>query len=216
MAREGYPFAGASAGAALIAGIAGWWFDYALFAVFSGVFLVCALFVCYFFRDPDRAAAGGEDDILSPGDGRVVAVVEEEEEHFFKNRIRRVSVFLSLFDVHVNRVPMDGTVACVRYQAGSFKAAFREDASQRNEQTVIGISQGGRKILFKQIAGILARRIVCTLTEGERVARGDRCGIIRFGSRVDILMPLDVNVLVAKGQKVYGGITCIGRFPHEK
>ena len=116
---------------------------------------------------------------------------------------------------HVNRIPIDGAVDFFKYRAGGFKAAFREAASHENEQTIVGILQNGRRILVKQIAGILARRIICSIGEGQQVRKGERFGLIKFGSRVDIFLPADVEILVTKGQKARGGITLIGKFKDE-
>lgn len=217
MARDGYPFV-FPGGAAAILFFAGGYLSDIIGLYYAGAFLsVLTLFIAYFFRDPEREIPGGENDIVSPGDGHVVSIVEEEENYFIHGQVKRISIFLSVFDVHVNRIPISGKVDFLKYKPGSFKAAFREDASSINEQSIIGItSQNGKKILFKQIAGLIARRIIFRLRENQSVIRGERFGLIRFGSRVDLLAPLDVEILVKKGQRVYGGKTIIGRISNEK
>jgi len=145
----------------------------------------------------------------------VVALEDEEETEFFQERIKRISIFLTIFDVHINRIPCNGTVTFFKYIPGMFKAALKEEASQKNEQTMIGIVNGKRKVLFKQIAGVLARRIVCTVKEGQTVEQGERCGLIKFGSRVDVLVPANTEILVRNKQKVRAGITVLGRFTND-
>lgn len=167
----------------------------------------------YFFRDPNRIIPDNSQAILSAADGKVVQIVEEFEPNFFQQQVRRVSIFLSVFNVHVNRIPLSGQVEYIKYIPGKFLAAFKEKASQENEQTEIGITaDSGYRVMYKQIAGIIARRIVCDLKEGQLVKAGARMGMIRYGSRVDIFFPLNAKVLVDIGQKVYGGETIIATF----
>ena len=182
-----------------------------ILAILCGIFSV---FNLYFFRDPQRTVPENPDAILSPADGKVVQITEIEENDFFKDRVTRISIFLSVFNVHVNRVPISGKVEYFRYHPGKFIAAFREKASLDNEQTVIGIvDSSGRKVMFRQIAGIIARRIVCDLREGHRVTAGERMGMIRYGSRVDVFFrPEEVELKIKKGDKVTGGETIIGVF----
>ncbi len=180
--------------------------------VLAGVFAALTLLLIYFFRDPQRVIPPGEHLVLSPADGKVIEIVEENEHEYLQALATRVSIFLSVFDVHVNRVPISGVVGHFRYQRGSFAPAFKSEASAVNEQTVIGIENQTRKILFKQIAGILARRIVCHLRQGHVVTRGERFGIIKFGSRVDIFLPKSCEVRVSLNQKVRGGESVIGVF----
>ena len=127
----------------------------------------------------------------------------------------RISIFLSIFDVHINRIPISGKVSYYNYNPGAFLPAYREKASLLNEQTSIGITNGVHKVLVRQIAGLLARRIVCTIREGEDVLQGSRFGLIKFGSRVDLFLPPGVHLQIEKGQKVKGGETVIGVLPHE-
>ncbi|RMF59708.1 MAG: phosphatidylserine decarboxylase family protein [Calditrichaeota bacterium] len=180
--------------------------------ILSGISLLLTLLVVNFFRDPERTIPEGEDYILSPADGKVVEIRREFEDTYLKGETTRVSIFLSIFDVHINRVPMSGRVEYFRYRKGSFVQAYKSEASEVNEQTAIGIENGSRKILFKQIAGILARRIVCNIREGNTVRSGERFGMIKFGSRVDIFVPENVELRVALNQKVKGGESIIGVF----
>ncbi|MFC2089028.1 phosphatidylserine decarboxylase, partial [Calditrichota bacterium] len=139
-------------------------------------------------------------------------ITEVDEPNYFKEKVRRVSIFLSVFDVHVNRIPVTGEVELVKYNPGKFLVAFDHKASENNEQTMIGIKHKKGKLLFKQIAGIIARRIVYHVKEADSVIKGDRFGMIRYGSRVDIFVPENVELMVKLNDKVYGGKTIIGEF----
>ena len=216
MVREGYSYIAVSLGTGIILSIIGMVTHTMFFLYIAGLFAIVTACFAFFFRDPERITDADHDDIISPADGYVIAIEEEKEPDFFKANVKRISIFLSVFDVHINRIPITGTVEFYRYFTGLFKAAFKADASRKNEQTAIGITKGNRKVLFKQVAGMIARRIVCTVKEGQTVKCGERCGMIKFGSRVDVLMPLDAEIMVTKRQKVYGGITCIGRFKHNE
>lgn len=174
------------------------------------------LFLLFFFRDPERAIPEVSGAIVAPGDGKIVDIRSVYEPDFFKKEILRISIFLSIFDVHITRIPMSGTVSYFQYNPGAFFPAFQEKASTENEQTVIGITNGAGKVLFKQIAGLIARRIVCTVKKEDEVVRGARCGIIKFGSRIDICVESAVKLHVRKGQRVKGGETIIGEFTHEE
>ena len=168
-----------------------------------GAILVFAgAFVLYFFRDPDRAIPSDPRAVVSPADGRVVEIVSEP---FGNNPGQRISIFLSVWDVHVNRAPVDGQIKQIEYRPGHFYAALRARASQENEQNVIRISAPKGEMAFKQIAGWIARRVLCWKAEGDRVARGERVGMIRFGSRVDVWLPPDAEIVVERGQHVAGG-----------
>ena len=186
-------------------------------ASFAGLFAILTIFVAFFFRNPDRLIPTEEFALVSPADGKVVAVVQEKSHPFFEGEVTRVSVFLSVFDVHVNRVPASGEINYVNYNPGKFFAAFEEKASQLNEQTEIGMtSESGHRIVFKQIAGLIARRIVCNLEEGQQVTRGELFGLIRFGSRCDIIMPSDCTIKVAIGDRVEGGSSIIALLSDKK
>lgn len=212
MAREGLPFVlgGLGVGVAFIA----LWFvlGWEAWRVLGAVSIVVGVFCVFFFRDPDRAIPEKAGVVVSPGDGRVVDVADEDDQYVGKGA-RRVSVFLSLFDVHVNRVPATGRVTGVEYRQGKFLLAFADKASSDNERTHIGIETERGTIAFKQIAGFIARRIVCTLSPNQSVQIGQRCGLIRFGSRVDIILPPNATLCVKLGQRVVGGVTVIGVLP---
>jgi phosphatidylserine decarboxylase len=151
--------------------------------------------------------------IVSPGDGRVLAVVEEDEDRFLKARAVRISIFLSPLNVHINRTPCAGRVAAIGHVPGKFLVASRKGATLENEQTAVLIeTESGARVLCVQVAGYVARRIVCWLTEGERVARGERYGLIRFGSRMDLYLPLGTDMRVSVGDRVKGGESVIGVF----
>lgn len=180
--------------------------------IITGIIAVVFLFNFYFFRDPERTIPEGNDLILSPADGTVVLIEEVDEPYFFKAKVRRVSIFLSVFNVHVNRMPVSGRVEFLKYLEGKFLVAFADKASEENEQSIIGIQHEKGKILFKQIAGIIARRIVYHVANGDTVNAGDRFGLIRYGSRVDMFFPENVELKVSLKDKVYGGETIIGEF----
>ncbi|HWZ50471.1 MAG TPA: phosphatidylserine decarboxylase [Granulicella sp.] len=172
--------------------------------------MLLALFFLWFFRDPARTIPTGPGLVVSPGDG----VVTDAEWVETKGGSRlRLSIFLSVFDVHVNRAPVGGRVALCEYRKGQFKNAMNREASVLNEQTMIMIDAGGYEVSFKLIAGLLARRIVCKVKVGDVVERGQRVGLIKFGSRVDVLMPADADLKVAKGTRVKGGSTVLAVLP---
>ncbi len=206
IAREGYPWILAAAILSVIAFSLGW-------NGMGGVLALFAIVFAGFFRDPDRTPPVGEGLVLAPADGKVVAIVKDEEKgKDAEGGTTRVSIFLSLLDVHVNRSPIKGLVEKVQYQPGKFHAAYREDASQDNEQNAVRlVDSTGKSLNIVQIAGLLARRIICYVKEGETLERGQRFGLIMFGSRVDLFMPPGSKVEVAEGQKVRAGETIIGR-----
>lgn len=170
------------------------------------------IFHFFFFRDPEREITLGENLILSPADGTVIKVDQVYEPIYMKEQARRVSIFMSVFNVHINRMPAEGQVEFVQHQPGKFLIASQDDASDNNEQTAIGLKTAGGKILFKQIAGLIARRIVCRAKEGDAVKAGQRFGMIKYSSRVDIFLPLSVKVQVKVNDKVKGGLSIIGEF----
>jgi len=175
---------------------------------------VATLVLILFFRDPDRVAPNASGLILAPADGWVATVEEAPDHPFVGMRPMRVSIFLSLFDVHVNRVPISGRVVFVTHRSGRFTAAFCGRAADENEQTEIAIvSDQGDRVAFRQIAGWIARRIVCRLEAQQRVEAGQRCGIIKFGSRVDLFLPPGSTVGVKKGDRVMAGRSVIGALP---
>lgn len=170
------------------------------------------LFVTFFFRDPDRTFAAEPGLLASPADGKVIKIEQIATHPFIGGPATKVSIFLSVFDVHVNRVPANGVVTHVTYNPGEFFVAYADKASEKNEQTEIGMTtDSGEKILFKQIAGYIARRIVCRLEKGDTVAAGQRFGMIRFGSRAELFVPASAAILVKAGDRVLGGETPLAR-----
>ena len=178
---------------------------------FAAVVLVLlALFVFSFFRDPERAIPAEAGAVVSPGDGRVVVVTDEESEG---RPGKRVSIFLAVWNVHVNRSPVAGTITKMEYRPGKFLAAMMERASLENEQNVFTLSTEAGEIVFKQIAGLIARRVVSWKRIGDKVARGERIGLVRFGSRVDLWVPKDAKILVKVGENVKGGSSVLALWP---
>jgi phosphatidylserine decarboxylase len=168
-----------------------------------------AAFLLNFFRDPSRRGSDREVDVLSPADGTVVQIKDIEDGAIWPGLTRQVSIFMSVFDVHVNRAPISGRIIHYRYNPGKKIAAFAEKSSMENEQNLVVIDDGRAVVAFKQIAGLLARRIVFDRKEGETVARGERVGMIKFGSRVDIFFPPDAEIRVALRDKVKVGLTVL-------
>jgi phosphatidylserine decarboxylase len=172
--------------------------------------LVLAAFFLWFFRDPDRTIPHGPGQVVSPGDG---LVTEAEWIETTSGSRLRLSIFLNVFDVHVNRAPIGGVVKVCEYRKGEFKNAMKPESVLNNEQTLITIDAGAYEVSFKQIAGLLARRIVCNLKVGDKVERGQRIGLIKFGSRVDVLIPAEANLKVKTGSRVKGGSTVLAVIP---
>jgi phosphatidylserine decarboxylase len=176
--------------------------------------LLLALFSLWFFRNPDRTPPSGAGVVVSPADGRIVYAGESPPGRYALVAGKRVSVFMSPIDVHVNRAPVTGRVASVRYHKGAFHVASVDKASLMNEQNGVAIATPeGRTVTYVQIAGMLARRIVCDLKEGDAVLQGQRVGLIRFGSRVDLYLPAEVRLSVVPGDRVRAGESVIGVFP---
>ena len=196
IARQGFVYVGVLAAAALLLA-----FLPATRPV-SLVPLALCLFVVYFFRDPDRTPPAEPRFWVSPADGKVVYVGPEQA---LSSGRTRVSIFLSIFDVHINRSPISGVITDVIYTPGRFLPAYREQASSQNEQNEMSLSEDSLRVTVRQIAGVIARRIVFSKKKGERLERGERFGLIQFGSRVDVLLPPEVKVLVAVGDRVRGG-----------
>lgn len=181
--------------------------------VIAAVLVFLASFVFSFFRDPDRLIPAEAGAVVSPADGRVVVVTEEENAG---RPGQRVSIFLAIWNVHVNRAPASGTIARMDYRPGKFLAAMRERASFENEQNVFTLSTASGEMVFKQIAGLIARRVVSWKKQGEQVVRGERIGLVRFGSRVDVWLPKGAEILVKVGENVKGGASVIARWPAER
>jgi phosphatidylserine decarboxylase len=210
MVKEGFKFAAPP----LIAGILLIVFAEVLdhkagLAIAGGVFVALGLFVLYFFRDPERQITSDRDAVVSPADGHVVEIIDEALDGVPG---KRISIFLSVFDVHVNRVPVAGEISEVQYRPGRFYAAMRKRASNENEMNVITVTNPAGDIVFKQIAGAIARRVICWKRVGDRVALGERVGMIRFGSRVDLWLPDDSEIIVRRGQRVYGGSSILAKW----
>ncbi len=178
--------------------------------VATAVLVFLAAFIFSFFRDPERVIPVEPGAVVSPADGRVVVVTEEENEG---RPGKRVSIFLAIWNVHVNRAPAAGTITKMDYRPGKFLAAVRERASVENEQNVFTLSTDGGEMVFKQIAGLIARRVVSWKKVGEKVARGERIGLVRFGSRVDVWVPRTAEIVVRVGESVKGGSSVVARWP---
>ncbi len=205
IAREGYPFIALFGFVTLVFALLGW-------TLVTLLLLFLTLFTAYFFRDPLRIIPDEEGVLVAPADGKVIFVGEVEEERFFNSRVTKVSIFMSVFDVHINRAPCDGKVIDMFYNKGEFVNASYDKASDCNEQSGILLkTAGGPDILFVQIAGLVARRIVTYPVVGEVLQRGARYGLIRFGSRVDLYLPGAVDVSITLGERTVGGETIIGR-----
>ena len=206
IAREGYPLIFTVGIITLLAFLAGW--------VPLGIILgLIGLAVAGFFRDPERQAPAAEGLVVSPADGKVVSVARVAGGSPFLGSATRVSIFLSPLDVHINRTPVDGKIAKIQYQRGKFLAAYKEEAAERNEQNALSIiDREGRTFGVVQIAGVIARRIICRAKQGDQLARGERFGLIMFGSRTDTYLPEGCRVEVTEGQRVKGGETILARF----
>ena len=204
MVRDGY-FYGLGF---LIVAVIAWFVSHLVWLV--ALPIVLAIFFLWFFRDPSRKVPDGPGLIVSPGDGKVE---ELEWIEFPEGGRLRVTIFLNVFDVHVNRVPVGGVVTLSEHREGQFMNAMKPESAIHNEQTLITIDAGGYTVSFKQVAGLLARRIVNNLKVGDRVERGQRMGLIKFGSRVDVLMPAETNPQVKVGDRVKGGSSIIGQLP---
>jgi len=201
VAPEGWPFVFPPAAAACILGVMGWWAAAIVFGVVALAFLG-------FFRDPERVAPTDAGAVLSPADGKVMAISPVEDA--WVGPAVRVSVFLSPLDVHVNRAPVDGLVRSVEYASGKFHAAYRAEASEVNERCTVALEAPAARVAVRQIAGVLARRIVCRVKSGDRLRAGDRYGLIRFGSRTDLVLPRRTLVRVRVGDRVRGGESIVG------
>lgn len=181
--------------------------------VWSIVPVLLGAFFLWFFRDPRRTIPQGEGLVVSPADGLVTEAVRIETPEGPK---QRVSIFLNVFDVHVNRSPIAGQVTSVRYQKGKFLNAMNQESADRNEQNIVTVRGEGMEVVFKQIAGLIARRIVFNLREGDQVERGQRVGLIKFGSRTDIILPSEAEIRVKTGQRVKGGSSIIAEMPESE
>ena len=184
---------------------------YFLVPPLTAVPLLLAAFVAYFFRNPSREIPSQENLVVSPADGKVVKIVPAAETEGDPGWTR-LSIFLNIFDVHVTRAPIDGQLESLEYRRGRFKVAFDDEASRLNEQNVITIRGKGIRLVVKQVAGLIARRVICWKQPGQNLARGELFGLIRFGSRVDVLLPKNVKVLAKVGDRVRAGSSILGEY----
>lgn len=202
MVKDAYKFALPPLIAGGVCLIPGW-------RVLGALLIFLGLFVFYFFRDPQRAVPSDPSAVVSPADGHVLEIVDESLEGVMGHRI---SIFLAIWDVHVQRAPVSGRIASVVYKPGKFYAAMRSAASVENEQNIITVETPAGGLVFKQIAGAIARRVICWKREGEIISSGERIGLIRFGSRVDVWLPMEAEVAVRLKQKVKGGESLLAKW----
>ncbi len=205
LAPEGYPFVILPA----LAGLLAWLFGYAPVAV---VLWLLGIFALAFFRDPSRSSDAPAEAVVAPADGKVIKLAEAPAEFVALGLPQQISIFMSPANVHVNRAPISGVVAKAAYKAGRKFPAFRDKASELNEQSVVVIEGEMGTVAYKQIAGAIARRVVCDLAEGETVQRGQRVGLIKFGSRVDLFLPPGAVIAVGSGEHTRAGVTVVARF----
>jgi len=204
IAREGYPLIIGSAFATAIGAFLGL-YELALF------FLAVTIFVSCFFRDPERVIPEEKGALVSPADGKVLGVSVVQESEFAAEKMLKVSIFMSIFNVHVNRIPDNGRVTDIAYYPGKFFSANLDKASRDNERNAVSMEIGrGRKLIVVQVAGLIARRIICKIRKGDRLSRGERFGMIRFGSRLDVYLPPETVPAVSVGDKVLAGTSVLG------
>jgi phosphatidylserine decarboxylase len=203
VAAEGWPFILPLAAVTVLCFVFGW-------KNTGYVSLALTLFVLFFFRDPERVVPEGKGVVVSPADGKVIVIKDIYEPDYLKQEVKQISIFLSVFNVHVNRAPIGGSIETVKYNPGKFLVASVDKASLDNEQTSMVIFDGKNKVLVKQIAGLIARRIVCYAKPGDTIKTGERYGLIRFGSRVDLFLPKDTELMVKVGDRIKGSRDVIG------
>jgi phosphatidylserine decarboxylase len=206
IAKEGYPLIFAGLGLTTVAVVAGW-------KLVGGALGLATAATVGFFRDPERKIPGDEGLVVSPADGKVVSISEVGVDSRFADAVTRVSIFLSPLDVHINRMPVGGRIDNVEHKPGAFLAAYKDQASKENEQNALRVIDDKERLFgVVQIAGVLARRIVCRVKPGDVLRRGDRFGLIMFGSRTDLYLPRGCKLEISEGQRVKGGETIVGRF----
>lgn len=209
-AREGYTTIFVTMLFALIVSAGASYMDHWTAYVIYAVMVLLVAFILYFFRDPDREITPGDNLVLSPADGNVVQIKEIEEEHYIQGTAKQISIFLSPLDVHVNRLPISGELEYLEYHPGVYLVAWDHRASELNERADFGIKHAtGTKVFFRQITGFLARRIVYHIEKGDQLTAGERFGMMKFGSRMDILVPADVEVNIKEGDKAVAGETIL-------
>ena len=179
----------------------------------SVIFLILLSFCVFFFRDPEREITEGENIVLAPADGKVAAIEQIQDSKISDEPVHRISIFLSIFDVHINRTPVDGEIVYLEYSKGRFLDARNPKASEVNENNFMVLSHKGTKIALRQIAGKIARRVVCKCNKGDKLKIGERIGMIRFGSRTDLFLPMNAEINTKIGDMVKAGITIIGKLP---
>lgn len=207
IAKAGLPFVGIAAFATAVFALLG-----LAFLALTG--LAATFFICYFFRDPERLVPDRDGVVVSPADGKVIKVETVEKGRFYNEKCLKVSIFMSIFNVHVNRIPFTGEIVRVAYFPGKYFSANLDKASADNEHNAVFLkTDNGREICFVQIAGLVARRIICNVQEGQKVSRGQRFGLICFGSRLDVYLPADTTVSVQVGDRVSAGTTVLGELP---
>ena len=207
VARAGYPLIFSAAFVTLIFALLG-------MTILTLLGLVITFCFCGFFRDPDRVIPNQPGGIVSPADGKVILVGNVDQTSFYEGNCKKISIFMSVFNVHVNRIPFEGNVKEVRYYPGKFFAANLDKASLQNEHNAVFLeTEDGQRLCVVQVAGLIARRIICKVQPGDDMVRGRRFGLICFGSRLDVYLPEDVEIKVAVGDKVKAGASIIGQFP---
>jgi phosphatidylserine decarboxylase len=204
---DGYKFASGPILIGIVALFLGWHILALQIAAF--VLLSLGTFILYFFRDPERVIPSDPSTVVSPADGRVLEVVDEQ---FGGRQGKRITIFLAIWNVHVNRTPLAGKISRIDYRPGKFQMAMRKSASAENEQNVIYLETPRGQVVFKQIAGMIARRVILWKKAGDDVARGERIGIVRFGSRMDVWLPMDAAIVVKPGDHVAGGSSILARW----
>jgi phosphatidylserine decarboxylase len=217
LAPEGYPYIFGSLLITVIASVFLIWnwksgsYNFTFYLLFfTSCFLFgLTIFMAFFFRDPERKIPEGEGLFVSPADGKVILIKDIYEKDYLKSDTKEISIFMSPLNVHVNRAPCDGNVSIIKYSPGRFKAAYKDEASIKNENIVMVLDGKEGRVLVRQVAGFLARRAVCKAKVGDVLRRGERYGIIKFGSRLDVYLPKDVKVAVKLGEKVKAGETVI-------
>lgn len=215
-APEGYPFILVSLLVSVIASVFLFWSTKSGSTVlyYSSLLAACffiglTLFMAFFFRDPARKIPSGEGLFVSPADGKVILIKDVYEKDYLKSDVKEISIFMSPLDVHINRSPCEGKVSLIKHSPGKFMAAYREESSMKNENIVMVLDGGSGRIVVRQVAGFLARRAVCRVSVGDVLGRGERYGMIKFGSRCDVYLPKGVRVTVKPGDKVKAGETVI-------
>jgi phosphatidylserine decarboxylase len=211
-AKDGYDIIAKASIIAVVLTAIGLWSGGIWLLILSGLGIMSLAFTLYFFRDPERITPVGEDLLISPADGKVISINRVFEDKYLKKEVTQVSIFLSPMDVHVNRIPLSGTIEFVRYVPGEYLVAWHEKASELNERSEFGLlHSSGARMFFRQITGYVARRIVFHIKEGDHVNAGDRFGMMKFGSRMDILVDSNIELMVKPGDVTVGGESVIGK-----